>query len=258
MKKYTLLGACALMIVLASGCGKKQETPVDAADLTAKKTEMTSAIFTAVNKRNYDHAQDLLTAFVDLFPGDVQIASFKLMIADVHYERGHYAEAYEAYKHFQDYYPADQRAEYALYKSAHAKFNQAHHAACDSSPIEETLMLCREYCNHADYLQYRVQIEDLARTCKKNLLQKDLYVVNSYLTQQRFASARHRLEYIASKFDLKQDGEDHYLFYKAKLARAENNQAELARTIDDLHADYPDSPVTAMADRLVGNRGLFS
>jgi outer membrane assembly lipoprotein YfiO len=257
MKNYTFLGACAVVLMLASGCGKKEEKPVDVLDLTEKKKDMKASIFTAVNKRNYDQAQELLVSFIDLFPGDSEIASFKLMIADVNYERGRYAQAYEAYKHFQEYYPADQHAEYAMYKSAHAKFNQAHHAACDATPIEETRSLCREYCSRPDYLQYRAQIEDLARTCDKNLLDKELYVVNSYLTQQRFASARHRLDYVAQKFDLAENGKDHYLFYKAKLAKAENNQGELARMVDDLHEQYPHSPVTAMADRLVGNRGLL-
>jgi outer membrane assembly lipoprotein YfiO len=258
MKHRIIFSVYAAAIMFAVGCGKKQETATEAVDLTEKKKEMTASIFTAVNKRQYERAQEQLMAFVDLFPGDTEIASFKLMIADVNYERGHYAEAFEAYKHFREYYPADQRAEYALYKSAHAKFNQAHHAACDSTPIEETRALCREYLSHAEYVQYRVQIEDLARTCEKNLLDKELYVVNSYLAQQRFASARHRLQYVSEQFDLEEQGKDHVLFYQAKLAKAENNQTELARLIDDLHELYPQSPVTPMADRLMGNRGLFS
>ena len=258
MKKYTILMMCVAGMVFVSGCRKKQEAPVEVgADSVEKKKELAAKIFTAVNKRNYESAQDMLATFVDLYPGDGEIASFKLMVADVKYEQGKFEEAYEAYKHFQEYYPADQRAEYALYKSAHAKFNQAHHAACDSTPIEETVEICRNYLNHPDYLRYRTQIEDLVRTCEKNLLDKELYVVNSYLTQQRFASARHRLEYVTQKFDLAQSGQDHVLYLKAKLAKAENDQGELARVVDDLHAQYPQSPVTAMADRLLGQRGLL-
>lgn len=258
MKNALLLSLCAVGMIVTSGCRKKEEVAVVAPESPEKKQEMISNIFTAVNKRHYDAAQNMLATFVDLYPGDPEIASFKLMVADVKYEQGKFAEAYEAYKHFEEYYPADQRAEYALYKSAHAKFNQAHHAACDSTPIEETMQLCRSYLNHPEYVRYRTQVEDLVRTCEKNLLDKELYVVNSYLTQQRFASARHRLEYVAQKFDLAHNGKDHYLYYRAKLAKAENNQGELARMIDDLHADYPQSPVTAMADRLAGRSGIFA
>jgi len=249
-----------LMGLLASGCGSKKATvAVQAAETPEKKKEMVANIFTAVNKHDYDKAQQMITSFVDLYPGDPEIASFKLMVADVSYEQKKFAEAYEAYRHFQDYYPADLRAEYAAYKAAHAKFHQAHHVTCDSGPVEDTLKLCRDYMAHSEYVRYRNQIEDLARTCQHNLLDKELFVVNSYLSQQRYASARHRLDYVANKFDLDQNGKDHYLFCKAKLAKAENNKDELVQLVDDLHGLYPQSQFTAMADRLVGKRGvLFS
>ena len=256
MKKL-VFGFC-LIGLLVAGCGNKKVPGVaQAADTPEKKKEMVANIFTAVNKHDYDKAQNLIMSFVDLYPGDPEIASFKLMIADVSYEQKKFAEAYEAYQHFQDYYPADLRAEYAAYKAVHAKFHQAHHVTCDSGPIESTLQLCRDYMVHNEYVRYRPQIEDLARTCQHNLLDKELFVVNSYLSQQRYASARHRLEYVAQKFDLDQNGKDHYLFCKAKLAKAENNKDELVQLVDDLHAAYPQSQFTAMADRLVGKRALL-
>ncbi len=256
MKKLLVFTVC-LLGLFVGGCGKKKEEAAPVSATPEQKQEMVANIFTAVNKHDYENAQHMMSQFIELFPGDPEMASFKLMIADVTYEQKKFAEAYEAYRHFQEYYPADQRAEYASYKAAHAKFHQAHHVACDTTPIEDTLKLCRDYTSHSDYVRYRHQIEDLARTCEHNLFDKELLVVNSYLSQQRFASARHRLDYVAQKFDLSQVNKDHYLFCKAKLAKAEKNTQELVQLVDDLHAEYPQSQFTAMADRLVGKRDLL-
>ncbi|MDQ5890542.1 MAG: Outer rane assembly lipoprotein YfiO [Candidatus Dependentiae bacterium] len=250
MKKLIFGAFCGAALFFGGCGGKKKEIVIVTPESAEKKKEMASNVFLAVNKRDYDNAQRMIGDFIDLYPGDPEIASFKLMIADVKYEQEKFAEAFEAYQHFQEYYPADQHAEYAAYKAAHAKFNQANHVTCDSTPIEKTLELCKAYLARQDYVRYKTQIEDLARTCERNLLDKELYVVNSYLNQQRYASARHRLTNISERFDLSQDGKDHYLFCKAKLAKAENNTDELATVIDDLHAEYPRSQFTAMAERL--------
>ncbi|MDQ5940459.1 MAG: outer membrane protein assembly factor BamD [Candidatus Dependentiae bacterium] len=258
MKKSLFIALIGVGLALG-GCGKKKEevAKVVAADALERKKELAANIFTAVNKRDYENAQRMISDFIDFYPGDPEIPSFKLMIADVKYEQEKFAEAYEAYQHFQEYYPADQHAEYAAYKSAHAKFNQANHVACDSTPIEKTLELCRSYLSRKDYLRYRPQMEDLARTCERNLLDKELYVVNSYMTQNRFASARHRLANIAERFDLSMEGKAHYLYCKAKLAKAENNDGELAAAMDDLHTGFKQSQFTAMADRLVGKKSVL-
>lgn len=253
---------CVLLVgagLVLGGCGKKKEEPekVVVVDAAERKKELVANIFTAVNKRDYDNAQRMIADFIDFYPGDTEIPSFKLMLADVKYEQEKFAEAFEAYEHFQEYYPADQHAEYAAYKAAHAKFNQANHVACDSTPIEKTLELCRSYLAHRDYLRYRAQMEDLARTCERNLLDKELYVVNSYITQNRFASARHRLSTVADRFELSMEGKAHYLYCKAKLAKAENNEGELAATMDDLHTGFPESQFTVMADRLAGKKSLL-
>lgn len=257
MKKTFFILLCGFGLFMG-GCLKKTEVAVQApADTAEKRVQLIAAIFTAVNKHEYESAQRLIHDFIEAYPSDAEVSSMKLMMADVAYEQEHFAESYEAYRHFLEYFPAHQRAEYALYKAAHAKFNQANHVTCDSTPVEEALGICREYMAHKEYVQYRGQVEDLARTCERNLLDKELYVVNSYLNQQRYASARNRLAYVAQKFDLSQSGKDHYYFCCAKLARAENDDASLARFVDDLHGEFPRSQFTAMADRLAGKRGLL-
>jgi len=258
MKKFAVILLLSAGLVV-SGCLKKTEKAqvAPAADSKEQKQQLAADIFLAANKHEYDNASRLITAFLDQYPSDSEIPLFKLMLADVKYEQERFAEAYEAYKSFQEYYPAHQRTEYALYKAAHAKFNQANHITCDSGPVEDTLKLCEEYGHHADYGTYKDKMDDLARTCERNLLDKELYIVNSYLNHQRYASARNRLDYIAQRFDLSKDGKDHYYFCRAKLARAENDTENLARLVDDLHTEYPRSQFTVMADRLAGKRGLI-
>jgi len=255
MKKSLLFAAC-LFPLFFGGCGKKDasQEAAKAASSAEKREELGSNIFIAANKRDYESAKRMIGQFLELYPGDSQVVQFKLMAADIAYEQERYVEAYEAYNHFQELYPADSHAEYAAYKAAHAKFNQANHVTCDSTPVEKALELCKSYLNRQEYMRYRTNMEDLARTCERNLLDKELYVVNGYLNQKRFASARHRIKDIEQRFDMSRLGRDHLLFCQAKLAKAENNFEELSRIVDDLHIGFENSQFTAMADRLVGGQ----
>lgn len=252
-KRASLLALCGCILLAVGGCGKKDQQKA----VGDEKTQAES-IFTAFNSRNYNDAKFMIAQFLEQHPEHELVSSFRLMVADISYEQGEFATSFEAYNFFREFYPADQRAEYAAYKAAHAKFHQAHHVTCDSGPVEDTITLCKSYKDRQDYQQFRSQIEDLERTCHRHLLDKDLYVVNSYITQKNLNSARHRLNYIKENFDLSDGGHDKIMFYEAKLAKSEDRVEDLNRLVDDLHTAYPDSQFTAMADRLSNSSGFLS
>lgn len=252
MKKMLLLIVGVGLLSCVVGCRKQEVAKQEHAPQSneAKKDDV-ATIFTAFNERHYEQAQHAIGKFIEEYPEDSHIPSFKLMVADMKYELGQFESAYEGYRHFQQYYPANEQAEYASYKSAHAKFNLANHVNCDTAPIDATIALCRDYTSRSDYQQFRRQMEDLQRTCQRHLLDKEFYVVNTYINQSRLASARHRLDQIKQNFDLESDGtQDKLFFYQAKLAKSENNLDELHQMVDDLTALYPRSQFTAMASRL--------
>ncbi|MGD1997291.1 MAG: outer membrane protein assembly factor BamD [Candidatus Dependentiae bacterium] len=254
-KKYTLL-LLALSLFALNGC-KKDAVESDAQSDQTKEEQDHRAIFVAHNNKNYDHTLQLIGNFLNDHTQSKHEQSLRLMMADVLYEQESYHAAYDAYRSYEQNYPASPRAEYAAYKAAHAKFNQANRIECDSTPTEETVLLCQEYKARSDYQQYRRQIEDLENTCQQRLVDKEFYVANTYMTQQRFASARKRLEQIEEKFDLDLfGGADKLNFYKAKLAKQENNTEALAALIGEMEVAHPQSKFTAMAQQL-NKPGLF-
>lgn len=254
--KKILLCALGLTLFTLNGC-KKEAEEVAAEDTGTKQEQEHKAIFVAFNHKNYDHTLQLANAYINNYPQDKQVPALKLMMADIWYEQAEYPQSYVAYREFERMYPAEPRAEYAAYKAAHAKFNQANSIDCDSTPTQETVMLCQEYKARADYQQFRRQIEDLENTCQQRLVDQEFYIANTYMTQQRLASARKRLEEIEDRFDLEQfGGRDKLNFYRAKLAKQENNTEELAVLVDDLASEFPQSKFTAMAQQLT-KPGLF-
>ena len=254
IKRSLLFTVCGIALFALSGCGKKNK---DAHVPSGDATEQSQSIFTAFNNRDYNDAKFLIARFVEQHPEHDLVSAFRLMIADINYEQGHFPEACEAYNFFREFYPADEHAEYAAYKAAYAKFNQAHHVTCDSGPVEATLTLCKNYKEREDYQQFRPQIDDLEATCHRHLLHKELYVVNSYIDQSNLNSAHHRLGYIKENFDLSDGGQEKVMFYEAKLAKRENNASELSRLLDEMHEAYPESQFTAMAQKLTGSGGFF-
>lgn len=244
--KKTTVHIFFLALAVLTGCGKKKEETRPVLD----RDEHAANIHTAFNNRDFAKTEHLIARFITEHPQDTHVASFKLMLADLKYEKGEFPASYEAYQHFQEYFPADPRADYAAYKAAHARFNQANHIHCDSSAVEATISLCRNYKSHDGYTKYRDQMNDLEQTCQRHLLEKELYTVNSYLNENRLASAKHRLKAIRKNFDLTDGGNDMVLFYEAKLAKTEGDADGLSRLVEDLHEAYPRSQFTAMAHRL--------
>ena len=254
MKRSYGLVLSGLLLLALGGCKKN----VKKEEVVADKKDHSSAIFTAFNTKDYEGALHHIGKFVEAHPEDAQVASFKLMVADIKYEQGKFAESYEGYHHFQQYYPADTRAEYASYKAAHARFNQANHVSCDTSAVEDTMQLCNAYKEREDFQQFRPQIEDLFRTCQQHMIDNEFYVVNSYLNQNRLQSAKHRLASIEEKYNFQNSaGRDKLLFYQAKLAKCEHNQDKLVELVNDLNNEYPRSTFTAMASRLSGQSGTL-
>lgn len=249
---YLITGLFAIALII-SGCGKEKEKK----EPEQSREDKQHVIVAAINNKSFQEAEQMLSDYIKNYPDDPKIAAYRLMLADVHYELENYETAYDLYNTFGELYPVDQRAEYAAYKSAHAMFAQSHGIACDATPTERTIELCENYQNHPEYLEFRGQMEDLEQTCKQRLLEKDFYVANSYLNQNRLQSAQHRLDTIEKNYELKdKGGRDRLLFYRAQLAKKLSDSEELEGLISELHELHPQSQFTAMADRLQ-SRSLF-
>ena len=251
MKKKSSLLAVSCFVLALGGCGK-QAAEKEAAQGKSKQ-EQAEAIFLAFNNKDYTSSGTLLASYLNAYPDDDKVPSFKLMLADLQYEQEQYPQAYVGYRDFAERYPAHAQAEYATYKAAHAKFAQANHVNCDATPTEETIRYCKSYLARNDFTQFREQMRNLERTCQQRLIDREFYIANNYINQHKLVSAKNRLDSIKTSFDLAAyNAEDKALFYEAKLAKEEHKSDELAQLVENLHAQHPQSHFTAMADRLDG------
>jgi len=251
MNRYATFLGLSLFVFGITGCGKKDDASVEHANKVTKRDDTVSEILLAFNNKDYETSERLIFSFLSEFPDDAATPSMQLRLADIQYELQKYPQAYGAYRDFSERYPAHEKAEYAVYKAAHAKFVQANHVNCDPTPTEETIRHCKSYLARNDFNEFRTQMRNLERTCQQRLIDREFYIANSYINQHKLTSAHNRLDLIKSSFDLSAyNAEDKALFYQAKLAKKENNMEELSDIIENLHADHPTSHFTAMADRL--------
>lgn len=246
---------CSLMVV--GGCHKKTNINVVALDTPEKLAE---EALESVNQREYEIAENLLKMMIDRYPDATDMSSYQILLADVLYEQNKFAEAAEAYQYFMDYYPSDDRVEYAHYKAAYAHFKkaQASHINCDSTAIEKAKELCDSYLSRIRYTAYRPQIEDLLDACIRRIIDKELYIANTNIMNGKFVAAQKRLTEIQERYNLARYGSaDKFLYYQAKLAYKAGDSKECSELITALHEAHPQSQFTAMADRLSGFTGFL-
>ena len=162
------------------------------------------------------------------------------------------------YHHFYELYPSDEKAEYASYKAALCKYKQRSRYDCDSTVVETTLALCDTHLKNSHYLRYRKDIEDLKQTCTERLVDKEVYVFNSYLNRHQFKSAQNRLKHLRETyFPGKPSLEPRLLFLEGKLARYQKKSDKVHDVITTLVEKYPDTRFARMAQGLVKKNFFF-
>lgn len=112
------MGKMLLLFFLIIGCFAKGVDPNDAQQsfVDAKQTLVDG---------NYELAITKLGAFRTRFPYNKQATEAELLIADAHYELGHYPEALVAYQRFARLHPRHARRPYALFRVGQSHWVQA-------------------------------------------------------------------------------------------------------------------------------------
>lgn len=251
MYQYVVWCAGFCVLLFSTGCVSEKDVSEVGGVVQGMREESYASLSRSFKEGLYARAVVELRSFMEQYPDDERRALCQLMLADALYELKEYPEAYERYRHFADFYPADRRAEYALYKGAHAKFAQAPGVHCDSTAVEEAQALCTEYLAHEEYKTYRTLMESLEQKCTQRLLEKELYIAYSYLHEGRVQSARQRLDDIKKNFDVEKQGVgDRVLYYEARIAHQQNRSADAEASLEALRATYPQSHFTTMAQLL--------
>lgn len=252
VKMLKLVLAPVLLAVLISGCAKqKNKEEMSFNDLKSRATAYMS-------KKRYDDASEYFEQIVAQHPDHPDIAAYKLVLAGLYFKLGKYPAAYEMYEHFNQFYPASSKAEYAKYRAVLAKYYQTLKVDCDQTETEEASNLCQEYLNNTNYKKYRTDVVDIQKTCEHKLVDKEVYVFNFYLRQGKYDAAEKRLENLKKVYLAKNSSLDARLLYlESKLAKKQKNKTLLINNVEKLATKYPESQFTLMAQSLVTSKNNF-
>ncbi len=239
-----LLAGISLIMLLTSCSKQKDKDHMNFAEL--KQEALTN-----IKTRKFEQATEHLEQIVAKHPDHKDIGKFKLILADSYFKTERYQSAFQLYEHFNQYYPADTKAEYAKYRAVLCQFYQTLRADCDQTTTEKTIELCKEYSENAHYTKYKKDIKALRKTCEKKLIDKEIYVYNFYLKQKKHDAAQHRLNYIKEHFLAQNKNlEPRVLYLECKLAQKKKDEKIAKDNLEKLFAKYPQSQYARMAQSL--------
>jgi len=241
-----------IILLFLSSCSKE----VKKEDMTL--SELSQNAVAALENKKRDKAIEYLEAIMYRFPDHPQIAQYKILLAEQYFKSGRYAESQELYDHYNQFYPSDQRSEYAKYKSILAMYNQTLRNDCDSTETERTILLCHEYLQNTTYARYQKDVFDIQNTCENKLIDKEIYVFNFYLKRGEVAASRNRLTFLKEKYAEKHpELMPRLLYLECKLAKREKNETVIVKNLDLLKQKYPTSQYTTMAKGLAIKKDYF-
>jgi outer membrane assembly lipoprotein YfiO len=243
-----MYGLALLFVFLLAGCAKDKTKETMTAEELVKKATM------HVNAQEQEDAIPYVKELIERFPDHAKISGYKMLLAELYFKEANYTAAKTIYSHFNEFYPSDKRAEYAKYKTILSAFYQTLPADCDQSYTEETIKECKEYLANKGLNNYRKDIENILTSCNERLTEKEIYVFNFYLGRKQFDAARNRLKYLKKTHAENKALEPRLLYLEYKLAAKEKNTTEATAAFNALHAQYPGSQFTTMADSLNNKR----
>lgn len=250
-KFHSFYALVILFAIILSGCAK-QKTKTE-----MQFEELKTQAITSLKKENLEDAAETLEAILAKNQDRQDIHQYKIILADVYFKLERYPSAYQMYQKYTEYYPSHPKAEYCKYQAILSKFYQTLKIDCDQTITLDTINTCKEYTLNNDYKKYLKDVLDIQNTCEHKLINKEIYVFNFYLEQEKLDAAKSRLNHLKTHYLPKQPSiEPRLHFLTCKLAKKMNDQEVLTEHLDLLVQKYPLSQFCHMAQTL-GSNTLF-
>ncbi|MBT0652710.1 outer membrane protein assembly factor BamD [Geomobilimonas luticola] len=136
----------------------------------------------------------------------------ELKIADAQYDNGNYIEAAASYEEFRKLHPANEKADYALYRLGLCNYNQITGIDTDQTPVKNAVTLFESFLRLYPKSSYASEVQDKLDVCRMKQVQYEIYVGRFYLRNGNYQSAIKRLEEALATFP-KSPFHDETLFY---------------------------------------------
>ncbi|MBU1008037.1 outer membrane protein assembly factor BamD [Candidatus Dependentiae bacterium] len=239
-------------LFLLTGCGKVEKKPEE-----MSFNELKEKVGIALERNKHSLAIPYLEQLVAQYPENQDIFEYKFILADLYMKVGRLEEAHLLYKNYTKFYPSEARAEQAHYKSILSKFYQTLKVSrdCDDIDTQHAIKQCQAYLKNNLFKKHRDDVRDIQYTCERRLIDKEIYVFNTYLRRKKFQSAQQRITYLRTTF-LEKHPElaAQILYLEGKLALKKKDEAVVKAKIGALLTKYPDSRFTKMAHSMVSKK----
>lgn len=135
------------------------------------------------------------------FPYSTFAVQSELAIADLHFKRESFAESQIAYQNFRELHPKHPRTDYVLFRIGLSFYEQL------PDSIDRDLSLAHDAIYNFDELLKAYPQSEFVGAAKEKreksfsmLAEKELYVADFYLKQEKFEPALHRYENIITQY----------------------------------------------------------
>jgi len=157
--------------------------------------------YTKIHKADPILMVSLLERLIALSDNHTGVKSYKLQLADAHFQLHHIDLAAMYYEDFSTLYPASKEAEYSLYKAVLCMFQISLEPDRDQTNTKKTILLGKEFLKRSPKIEFEQEIKTVIENCFERLYAHEVYVFNFYTKQKKYTSARMRIEFIQKTFE---------------------------------------------------------
>ena len=189
----------------------------------------------------YDKALFYVDKLLARLKDSIQIKNYKLIRADILFERGTLKSAQEAYGEYLSLYPGAKHAEYVHYKNTLCAFYQTLSSDRDQGTTKDTLKLAEKYLEKGKaYKKYTQDIKEIKGRCLALLYENEAHVFEFYLKKKSFKAADRRLAFMKREFTEKiPASQANLLQLECRLAYAQGDAARYESRLALLEKRFP-------------------
>ncbi len=252
------VAGCTALLLL-SGCAKQMGDKKLPDNMTFDQLKERAKV--ALDTKDYWYATAYLHRIVEEHADNLETPQYRLALGDMHLMFGKNDNdeerlklAYECYRKFYKLNPSNEKAEYASYRAILAQFYQTLHIDCDTSIIQKAAKLCKKHLALDRFARgsFSNDVRDILYTCERLLIDKEFYVTNVYMRNEKYKSARNRLKYLRDIYGRGHaDLEARLLYSEAKLDLKEKLPMDAQEKVKTLLEKYPNSEYVARAQNII-------
>ncbi|MEM6558661.1 MAG: outer membrane protein assembly factor BamD [Myxococcota bacterium] len=196
----------------------------------------------------YPEAMQILAALKVRFPYSQYVALADLGIADIHFDRGRYIEAVDAYRSFLKYHPQHEKAPFAMLRIAQAYKEQIPStlfflppaAEKDQASTRLAISAYKDMLSRFPQSDEAVEAKEELDVCRLELAKHEIYVARFYYTREKWKAAAGRAEGLLRDYaGLGLDSEA--LLIAAESRFALGDHAEALQSASRLETEFPDT-----------------